>query len=106
MMRWFCLIARIRADGIFGNDTSWIYPQDELVALSRLGVADPDRVATQLALLLDGAIAVSLVRDDPAFVRVARDAAVTLIEAAGRKKKKRRRWYGRDQGASRDQGGA
>jgi AcrR family transcriptional regulator len=59
--------------------------------LSRLGVADADRVATQLALLLDGAISMSLVRDDPAFVRAARDAAVTLIEAAGRKKKKRRR---------------
>jgi AcrR family transcriptional regulator len=59
--------------------------------LSRLGIADADRVATQLALLLDGAISASLVRGDPSFVRAARDAAVTLIEAAGRKKKKRRR---------------
>ena len=59
--------------------------------LSRLGIADADRVATELALLLDGAISASLVRDDPSFVRAARDAAVTLIEAAGRKKKKRRR---------------
>ena len=58
--------------------------------LSRLGVADAARVATQLALLLDGAIAASLVRGDPAFVRAARDAAVTLIEAASRKKKARR----------------
>jgi len=39
----------------------------------------------------DGAISASLVRDDPSFVRAARDAAVTLIEAVGRKKKKRRR---------------
>ena len=59
--------------------------------LSRLGVAGADGVATQLALLLDGAIAASLVRGDPAFVRAAREAAVTLIEAASRKKKKRRR---------------
>jgi len=59
--------------------------------LSSLGIADADRVATELALLLDGSIAASLVRGDPSFVRAARDAAVTLIEAAGRKKKKRRR---------------
>ena len=42
--------------------------------LLRLGVGDADRVATQLALLLDGAISASLVRGDPAFVRaVTRD---------------------------------
>jgi len=58
--------------------------------LSRLGVADAAGVATQLAVLLDGAIAASLVRGDPAFVRAARDAAVTLIEAGSRKKKGRR----------------
>jgi AcrR family transcriptional regulator len=58
--------------------------------LSRLGVADAAGVATQLALLLDGAIATSLVRGDPAFVRAARDAVVTLIEAGSRKKKGRR----------------
>ena len=59
--------------------------------LSRLGVADANGLATQLALLLDGAIATSLVRGDPAFVRAAREAAVTLIEAASQKKKKKRR---------------
>jgi AcrR family transcriptional regulator len=59
--------------------------------LSRLGVAGADGVATQLSLLLDGAIAASLVRGDPAFVRAAREAAVTLIEAASQKKKRRRR---------------
>jgi AcrR family transcriptional regulator len=58
--------------------------------LSRLGVADADGVATQLALLLDGAIAASLVRGDPAFVRAAKEAAVTLIDAGSRKKKARR----------------
>ncbi len=59
--------------------------------LSRLGVADANGLATQLALLLDGAIATSLVRGDPAFVRAARGAAVTLIAAGSQKKKKRRR---------------
>jgi AcrR family transcriptional regulator len=58
--------------------------------LSRLSVADADRLATQLAVLLDGAIAASLVRGDPAFVRAAREAAVALIEAGSRKKKGRR----------------
>jgi len=58
--------------------------------LSRLGIADADGLATQLALLLDGAIATSLVRGDPAFVRAAREAAVTLIDAGSRKKKERR----------------
>ena len=55
--------------------------------LSRLGVADADRVATYLALLLDGAISASLVRGDPTFVRAAKDAAVTLIEVGSRAKK-------------------
>jgi AcrR family transcriptional regulator len=59
--------------------------------LSRLGVADANGLARQLALLLDGAIATSLVRGDPAFVRAARGAAVTLIAAGSQKKKKRRR---------------
>jgi AcrR family transcriptional regulator len=58
--------------------------------LSRLGIADADGLATQLALLLDGAIATSLVRGDPAFVRAAREAAVTLIDAGSRKKNERR----------------
>src|SRR5262245_13288776 len=54
--------------------------------LSRLGVGDAERVATQLALLLDGAIAASMVRGDPAFVRTARDTVVVLIEAQGGRK--------------------
>ena len=55
--------------------------------LSRLGVADANGIATQLALLLDGAIATSLIRGDPAFVRAAKAAAVTLIEAGARRKR-------------------
>ena len=48
----------------------------------RLDVADPDALAAQLALLLDGAIAQALVNGDPTVARAAREAARTLIEAA------------------------
>jgi AcrR family transcriptional regulator len=51
--------------------------------LERLGVADPDRLATQLLLLVDGAIAAALVRGDPKVARAARDAARILLAAAG-----------------------
>jgi hypothetical protein len=37
-------------------------------------VDDANGLATQLAILLDGAIVTSLVRGDPAFVRAAQDA--------------------------------
>jgi AcrR family transcriptional regulator len=49
---------------------------------SRMGLAGADRIATQLALLLDGAIAAGLVRRDPAMARAARDAAEVLLESA------------------------
>ena len=51
--------------------------------LDRLGVADPDGLATQLALLIDGCIALGLVRGDPAVARAARAAARTLLIASG-----------------------
>ncbi len=51
--------------------------------LDRLGVADPDGLATQLALLVDGCVAVGLVRRDPAMARAAGAAARTLLAAAG-----------------------
>jgi AcrR family transcriptional regulator len=51
--------------------------------LTRLGAEDPDGVATQLSLLLDGAIAAALVRGDPMMARAAREAARTLLSAAG-----------------------
>jgi AcrR family transcriptional regulator len=54
--------------------------RDHLVALN---VADPDSLATQLAILVDGAIAVHLVRGDPAMARAARDAARVLLANAG-----------------------
>ena len=51
--------------------------------LRRLDVPDPDGLATQLQLLVDGAIAAALVRGDPRVARVAREAAVVLLAAAG-----------------------
>jgi len=51
--------------------------------LRRLGVADPDSLAMQLMLLVDGAIAAAVVRGDPKVARAAREAAATLLSAAG-----------------------
>ena len=51
--------------------------------LTRLGAGDPDSLATQLSLLVDGAIATALVRGDPAMTRAAREAACTLLRAGG-----------------------
>jgi hypothetical protein len=51
--------------------------------LTRLDVADPEGLATQLMLLVDGAIAAALVRNDPGMARAAKEAANTLLMAAG-----------------------
>jgi AcrR family transcriptional regulator len=51
--------------------------------LTRLGVADAEGLATQLAILVEGAIASALVRDDPAMARAAKAAARVLLVAAG-----------------------
>jgi AcrR family transcriptional regulator len=51
--------------------------------LARLEVADPDGLAMQLMLLVDGAIAAAIVRGDPKVARAARAAAATLLMAAG-----------------------
>ena len=51
--------------------------------LLRLRVADPDGLATQLMLLVDGAIAAALVRGDPKMARAARAAACVPLTAAG-----------------------
>jgi len=57
--------------------------------LDRLGVKDPDKLATQLQLLNEGALATALVRGDPAVARVARAAAEALLGAAERRREKR-----------------
>lgn len=51
--------------------------------LIELGVIDPEALATQLTLLVDGAIAQDLVRDDPAMARAAKVAATALLRNAG-----------------------
>ena len=51
--------------------------------LIQLDVADPDGLATQLMLLVDGAIAAALVRGEPKMARAAKEAARVLLTAAG-----------------------
>jgi AcrR family transcriptional regulator len=51
--------------------------------LSQLDVPDSDGLATQLMLLVDGAIAAALVRGDPKMARAAREAALVLLIATG-----------------------
>ena len=51
--------------------------------LRQLGVADPEGLATQLTLLVDGSIAQDLVRDDPSMARAAKEAAKVLLANAG-----------------------
>jgi AcrR family transcriptional regulator len=51
--------------------------------LIRLDVADPDELATQLQMLVDGAIATDLVRSDLPVARAAKQAAQVLLANAG-----------------------
>jgi AcrR family transcriptional regulator len=51
--------------------------------LVQLEVADANGLATQLQLLVDGAIATDLVRNDPSAARAAKDAARVLLSNAG-----------------------
>ena len=51
--------------------------------LKQLDVTDPEALATQLALPVDGSIAQDLVRDDPAMARAAKQAARVLLKNAG-----------------------
>jgi len=51
--------------------------------LVKTDVADAEGLATQLALLVDGAIAQDLVRGDPSMARAAKEAARVLLKNAG-----------------------
>jgi AcrR family transcriptional regulator len=51
--------------------------------LKQLDVADADNLATQLQLLVDGSIALDLVRDDPSMARAAKETARVLLGNAG-----------------------
>lgn len=53
--------------------------------LERLDVRDPDELATQLQLLVEGTLAAALVRQDATVARSARAAAEVLLDAAARK---------------------
>jgi AcrR family transcriptional regulator len=52
-------------------------------ALTQTNVADPDGLATQVAILVEGAIIAALIRDDPRMARAAKAAARILLIAAG-----------------------
>ena len=59
--------------------------------LERMAVRNPGGLATQLQLLVEGAIASALVRDDPTVARAARAAAEVLLDAAQPKKRDRKK---------------
>jgi AcrR family transcriptional regulator len=52
-------------------------------ALRQLNVADPDGLATQIAILVEGAIIAALVRGDPTMAAAAKAAARVLLTVAG-----------------------
>jgi AcrR family transcriptional regulator len=71
--------------------------------LIELGIRDADGVATQLSLLVDGAIAAALVRGDVGMAKAAREAARALLRSAGARfgaTKKSRRPRGPRRGAA------
>src|SRR6201994_94895 len=51
--------------------------------LEEIGVAGADALAPQLQLLVDGSIALDLVRDDPAMARAAKEVAKALLRGGG-----------------------
>ncbi len=51
--------------------------------LEQAGAAEPEVLASQIALLFEGAIAAMLVGQDASAATLARDAAAVLLEAAG-----------------------
>lgn len=51
--------------------------------LARLEVKDAQGLATQLQMLVDGAITTMLVRGDPSVAQAAKDAARVLLKSAG-----------------------
>ena len=70
----------VRKIAIAFKESRRIWFRDLLV---QFGVADPEALATQLVLLVDGSIAQDLVRNDPAMARAAKEAATVLLKNAG-----------------------
>ncbi|HUQ75508.1 MAG TPA: TetR/AcrR family transcriptional regulator [Burkholderiales bacterium] len=52
--------------------------------LERMGVPDPEGLALQLQLLVEGALVTALVREDPSVAKAARAAAEALLNAASK----------------------
>ncbi len=59
--------------------------------LERLQARDPETLATQLQLLVEGALVTALVRGDPGAARAARAAAEVLLDAAVARNTRRKR---------------
>jgi hypothetical protein len=80
-------VAELKEPGHAANELALVFKEQRRAwfrdLLIRLGVADPEGLAMQLMLLVDGAIAAALVRGDPAVARAARQAARVLLKAAG-----------------------
>lgn len=70
----------VRKIAIAFKESRRIWFRDLLV---QLGVADPEALATQLVLLVDGSIAQDLVRNDPSMAQAAKEAATVLLKNAG-----------------------
>jgi AcrR family transcriptional regulator len=80
-------VAELKEPGHVANKIAFAFKEQRRIwfrdQLNRLGVADPEGLAMQLMLLVDGAIAAALVRGDPTVARSAREAARVLLKAAG-----------------------
>jgi AcrR family transcriptional regulator len=80
-------VAELKEPGHAANKLALVFKEQRRTwfrdLLIRLGVADPEALAMQLMLLVDGAIAAALVRGDPTVARSAREAARVLLAAAG-----------------------
>jgi AcrR family transcriptional regulator len=70
----------VRKIAIAFKESRRIWFRDLLV---QLDVPDPEGLATQLTVLVDGSIAQDLVRNDPAMARAAKEAAKVLLANAG-----------------------
>jgi AcrR family transcriptional regulator len=70
----------VRKIAVAFKESRRIWFRDLLV---QIGVADPEGLATQLTLWVDGSIAQDLVRNDPSMARAAKDAARVLLANAG-----------------------
>src|ERR1700712_5213010 len=70
----------VRKIAVAFKESRRLWFRDHLV---QLGATDPEGLATQLVLLVDGAIAQDLVRNDPAMARAAKQAATVLLKNAG-----------------------